>query len=575
MRILIAEDDPVSRRLLQALLVKWGYEVVVTRDGEEAWSVLQQENAPRLVIVDWMMPGMDGVQICRRVRDRHDSLYTYILLLTAKSQKEDIIRGIRAGADDYITKPFDANELNARLRAGKRILDLQSELISTRETLRVQATHDPLTNLPNRLLFSDRLTQRLADARRQKQALAVMYLDLDRFKIINDTLGHNLGDLLLKEVAQRLLHCLRDSDTLARMGGDEFTIILTNIESTDNATIVAEKVLDSLSGPFFLAGRELFISASIGISLYPSDGTDVETLVKNADTAMYRAKEQGRNMYQLYTESLNTAALEWMTLENSLRKALERQEFLVYYQPRVDMHTERILGTEALVRWQHPEYGIVPPAQFIPLAEETGLIMPISEWVLHAACLQNKAWQDAGFEPMTIAVNISARQFQQENLVKTITDTLAKTDLRPEHLDLELTESTLMQDPDAAIAVLRELKSMGIRVSIDDFGTGYSSLSYLKRFPVDAVKIDRSFVRDITTNPDDAAIAGAVVAMAHSLKLNVIAEGVETLEQLEFLRNIKCNEMQGYFVSPPVPVDDLNHILREARDLPGVIKMAA
>ncbi|MEN6356216.1 MAG: EAL domain-containing protein [Armatimonadota bacterium] len=563
MRILIAEDDPVSRRLLQALLIKWGYEVIVSCDGEQAWKVLSSDDTPRLAIIDWMMPGIDGVHLCRRVRERKGGSYIYLLLLTAKSQKEDIIRGIEAGADDYITKPFDTNELNARLRAGKRILDLQAELISTRETLRQQATHDPLTGLPNRLLFGDRLTQRLAQSRRKKQSTAVMYMDLDRFKIINDTLGHNFGDMLLQEVAMRLTACLRETDTLARMGGDEFTIILSDIASPDNATKIANKVLAALASPFAIEGRELFVTASIGISFFPSDGSDAETLVRNADTAMYRAKEQGRNNYHLYTESMNAAAVEWMKLESNLRKALDNDEFLVYYQPRVEIETGCVMGVEALVRWQHPEYGLIQPAQFIPLAEETGLIAPISESVVRKTCAQAKEWLSMGIEPMTVSVNISARQFQQDSLVTMITNALDETGFDPQYLELELTESTLMQDPDTAIAILLKLKSMGVRISVDDFGTGYSSLSYLKRFPINAVKIDRSFIRDINSNPDDAAIAGAVVAMAHSLKLTVIAEGVETLEQLEFLRTLKCDEMQGYFITPPVPADELTQIVMD------------
>ncbi|MCE5324530.1 EAL domain-containing protein [bacterium] len=561
MRVLIAEDDPVSRRLLQALLTKWGYEVIVACDGEQAWNVLKDDDTPRLAIIDWMMPGIDGVHLCRRVRDRNSGPYVYILLLTAKSQKEDIIRGIDAGADDYITKPFDTSELNARLRAGMRILDLQAELISTRETLRQQATHDPLTGLPNRLLFGDRLTQQLAISRRKNQLTAVMYLDLDRFKFINDTLGHNFGDMLLQEVAIRLTTCLRETDTLARMGGDEFTIILTDVDIPDNATMVAQKVLEKLSKPFSLEGRELFVTASIGISISPSDGLDAETLVRNADTAMYRAKEQGRNNYHLYTESMNAAAVEWMKLESNLRKALDNNEFLVYYQPRVEIETGRVMGVEALVRWLHPEYGMIQPAQFIPLAEETGLIAPISELVVRKTCAQAVQWQTMGIEPITVSVNISARQFQQDSLVTMITNALNEAKLEPQYLELELTESTLMQDPEAAIGILLRLKSMGVRISVDDFGTGYSSLSYLKRFPINAVKIDRSFVRDINSNADDAAIAGAVVAMAHSLKLTVIAEGVETLEQLEFLRTLKCDEMQGYFITPPIPADELAHIV--------------
>ncbi|MCE5315088.1 MAG: EAL domain-containing protein [Armatimonadota bacterium] len=557
MRILIAEDDPVSRRLLEALLKKWGYDVVVAQDGRQAWDILKKNDAPKMAIVDWMMPELDGVQVCQNVRQREDDYYIYIILLTAKSQKQDIIQGMVAGADDYVTKPFDANELNARLRAGRRILDLQSELLSTRETLRVQATHDPLTGLPNRLLFSDRLTQRLAQARRQEQPLAVMFLDLDRFKLINDTLGHNIGDMLLKSVSERLQGTLREVDTIARMGGDEFTIILSDIDNADSAVVVADKVLQALAEPVILDGHELFVSASMGISLFPSDGGNAETLVQNADTAMYRAKEQGRNNYQLYTEAFNAAAVEKITLEHSLRRALARDEFLLHYQPQVSIGTGKVKGTEALIRWRQPNLGLVSPGQFIPLAEETGLILPISEWVLRTACTQNKAWQDAGLPHMSIAVNISARQFEQNELTPMVENALEESGLDPRYLDLELTESTLMQNPDTAVSILQKLKDMGVRISVDDFGTGYSSLSYLKRFPIDAVKIDQSFVKDITSNPDDAAIAGAVVAMAHSLKLEVIAEGVETLDQLEFLRGLRCDEMQGYFVSPPVPAEDL------------------
>lgn len=424
------------------------------------------------------------------------------------------------------------------------------------------AHHDPLTGLPNRLLFGDRLTQHLAHSRRDGQMLAVMFLDLDRFKLINDTLGHNAGDLLLKEVATRLKVTLREVDTIARMGGDEFTIILADVKSESHAEELAGRIIEVVCKPFFIDGRELFVTASIGISLYPTNGLDAETLVRNADTAMYRAKELGRDTYQLYTESLNTAMLERMTMEHSLRKAIEQDEFVLHYQPRVDLRTGQILGAEALVRWRHPELGLVPPNQFIPLAEETGLIVPIGEKVISAACEQNRAWHNNGLPPISIAVNVSARQFQQQDLVGTVRQILSESGLNPRFLDIELTESTLMQNPELAVEVLSDLKAMGVRISIDDFGTGYSSLSYLKRFPIDTVKIDRSFIRDITTNPDDAAIAGAVVAMAHSLNLSVIAEGVETIEQLEFLRAINCDEIQGYFISHPIPADDFQQMLR-------------
>ncbi|MHB1189948.1 MAG: two-component system response regulator [Armatimonadota bacterium] len=562
MRILIAEDDLVSRKLLEAMLTKWGYEVVVTCNGDEALKILQGSDPPRLAILDWMMPGTDGVEVCREVRNTVKEPYIYILMLTAKSRKQDSIEGLKAGADDYIVKPFDANELKVRLNAGNRILNLQAQLFSAREILRKQATCDPLTGLPNRLLFSDRLTYSLSQARRHENLVAVMFLDLDRFKLINDTLGHNTGDALLKEVAERLSRSLREVDTIARMGGDEFTIIATGLSSPKDAKRIAKSIIQSFSKGFHVDGHDLFITPSIGIRLYPLFGSDAETLVKNADTAMYRAKDQGRNGYHMYAEGSNKASVEQVTLESNLHQAVERGEFVLHYQPRLSIETGRTVGMEALVRWQHPKLGMISPMQFIPLAEESGLIEPIGELVLHSACAQNKAWQDMGFPPINIAVNVSARQFHRGNLHKTIHRILNETGLEPQYLGLEITESTLMQSPEAAIEILGELKAMGMTVSVDDFGTGYSSLSYLKRFPIEAVKIDRSFVREITTNSDDAAIAKAVIAMAHSMKLKAIAEGVETLEQLNLLRSLDCDEMQGYFISPPVPAAEFTEILR-------------
>ncbi|HOM70908.1 MAG TPA: EAL domain-containing protein [Armatimonadota bacterium] len=566
MRVLIAEDDSVSRRLLEVLLAKWGYEVVVARDGQEAFNILESSDAPHLAVLDWMMPVMDGVQVCREIRKRRVEPYTYVILLTAKSGKQDVIEGLDAGADDYITKPFDTSELQVRLRAGRRIVELQNELLSIREALREQATHDPLTRLPNRLLFGDRLSQGLARARRQGKLLAIMFLDLDRFKIINDTLGHSAGDILLTHVAKRLTTVLRDVDTIARMGGDEFTIIISEIDSPDEVSIIAEKVLKSFPEPFYVNDQEVFVSPSIGISLFPTDGADAETLVKNADTAMYRAKDFGRNTYQFYAHLPNTTGIEQVSLDRDLRKAIEQQQLMPYYQARVDLRTNEVLGAEALVRWKHPGLGLLSPAHFIPLAEETGLIVPLSNWMLRTVCAQNVAWQKQGLEPMDIAVNISARHFLHSDLVESVSTALDETGLDPCYLGLELTESTLMHNPDTAAAALQKLKDMGVKISIDDFGTGYSSLSYLKKFPVDAVKIDQSFIKDITTNPDDAAIAGAVIAMAHSLKLKVIAEGVETLEQLEFLKSINCDEMQGYFISRPVPAEDFQQLLWTQRN---------
>ncbi len=424
------------------------------------------------------------------------------------------------------------------------------------------AHHDVLTGLPNRLLFSDRLTQRLSDCRRNGDRLAVMFLDLDRFKLVNDSLGHNAGDMLLKQVSERLKLVLRDVDTVARMGGDEFTLIMPNVKNIDDASIPARRILEIMSDSFMISGHEMYLTTSIGISLFPQDGSDVESLVRAADTAMYHAKESGRNTFRFYTEALNVAAMERMTLENSLRKAIERNELLAHYQPRIHMQTGEILGAEALVRWMHPDLKLIPPAQFIPLAEETGQIVAIGEWMLKTACTQNKAWQDAGLPRISMGVNVSCRQFQLADIVGMVSRSLQETGLQPEYLDLELTESTLMMNPEHAVKVLGTLKDMGVHISLDDFGTGYSALSHLKHFPIDTVKIDRSFVQNITTQSDDSAIAQAIVAMAHSMNLTVVAEGVETLEQLNCLRAMGCDEMQGYFVGRPVPAEELEQILQ-------------
>lgn len=423
------------------------------------------------------------------------------------------------------------------------------------------AHHDPLTGLPNRLLIGHKLKQSLARASRSGGKLAVLFLDLDGFKLVNDTLGHGTGDLLLTAAAERLKCCLREGDMLARMGGDEFIVALPDIGSAEDAVRSARRVLKAFSGAFDLEGHEAFITTSIGISLYPEHGGDVETLVKNADTAMYRAKELGRNGYYVYDQALNTVTAERMALENSLRRAIERGEFVTYYQPRVEIQSGRIVGAEALVRWLSPDMGLMMPDQFLPLAEDTGLIVPISEWVLRQACAQNKAWQDAGLPAIDMAVNVSARQFQRRGTLAALRKALKESELDPRRLELEITESALMGRPEMTEEMLRKMKAMGVRISVDDFGTGYCSLSYLKRFSVDALKIDRSFVADITTNPDDAAITRAVVAMAKSLNLKIVAEGVETLEQLRFLWDLRCDEMQGYFVSAPVPPERFEELL--------------
>ncbi|MHB9130783.1 MAG: putative bifunctional diguanylate cyclase/phosphodiesterase [Armatimonadota bacterium] len=430
------------------------------------------------------------------------------------------------------------------------------------ETIRHQAFHDTLTDLPNRVLFHDRLTVALKHAHRNKKKLAVMFLDLDRFKTINDTLGHAVGDQLLQGVAGRLRRLLREDDTVSRLGGDEFTLLLPEITHADDAANVARKILETFRPAFEIDGRELYVTTSIGISLYPNDGLDAQALLQNADTALYHAKEQGRNLYQFYTPSMNARTLERLSLENNLRYALEREQFVVHYQPQVALESGQVIGMESLVRWQHPEMGLVSPAQFIPLAEETGLIEPIGEWVLHEACSQSMRWQHDGFPPLKVAVNLSARQFHQSNLCEMVAKVLQDTGLQPHLLELEITESVAMRNVEYSVMVMRNLKGMGIQLSMDDFGVGYSSLIYLKKFPINTLKIDQSFIRGLNSDPNDEAIATAIIAMAQSLHLQVIAEGVETEEQLTFLRTHQCNGMQGYFFSKPLPSDAFGQLLR-------------
>ncbi|KEO81774.1 putative bifunctional diguanylate cyclase/phosphodiesterase [Tumebacillus flagellatus] len=437
-----------------------------------------------------------------------------------------------------------------------------TERRQAQEIINHMAYHDTLTNLPNRVLFNDRLTSALEAAEMNDERLAVLFLDLDRFKNVNDTLGHSMGDKLLKGVAARIANCVDGEAVVARMGGDEFTILLPKIQSEQEAVELAERVIQTLAQPFVIDDYELHTTTSIGIALFPVDGRDALGLMKNADTAMYRAKDQGRNNYRFYAPTMNGSSIQRLELENGLRYALERGELVVYYQPRVNIVTGQIMGMEALVRWQHPELGLVPPGQFIPLAEETGLILPIGSWVLETACRQNKAWQDAGYPPMHVAVNLSGRQFQSPGLVERVMQVLEETGLEPQYLELEITESITMHDVDFSISVLRELSAMGILISIDDFGTGYSSLNYLKHFPINTLKIDQSFVREITIDPYNAAIVTTVIYLAQNLKLKVIAEGVETEEQLSYLRDHQCDEMQGYLFSRPVPAEEFEKILR-------------
>ncbi len=459
---------------------------------------------------------------------------------------------------------FDAEEMRLLTEIAGGI-SFALEYIEKESRLNYLAYYDVLTGLPSRTLFQDRLDQALTYANRHESMLAVLLIDLDDFKTINDSLGHHTGDQLLKQLATRLTGSLREGDTVARLGGDEFVVILDNVASEEDASVVTQKILKLGIEPFTIDSHELFVTCSIGIASYPKDGEDAETLLKNADAALYRAKDQGRNNAQFCSAEMNAKALQRLTLENNLRNALKRQEFLLHYQARVDLHSGEITGMEALVRWQHPKQGLIPPGRFIPVAEDSGLIVPLGAWVLRTACAQNKAWQAAGLKPVCVAVNLSARQFRQQDLVELVTRILQETGLDAVYLELELTESMMMQNVEATIATLTRLKAIGVKFSIDDFGTGYSSLSYLKRFPIDSLKIDQSFVRDLSTDPNDAAITKTIISMAHDLGLRVIAEGVETQEQETFLRLHHCDEMQGYFFSKPVPAKEFEVLLSKGQ----------
>ncbi len=547
-QLLRREQELAVREVTQRAILETAAEGIITLN---ALGVIQSFNRAAETIFGYKAEEVIGEPFAMLLAPGH------MFPFDAGSESHHVIReelrGLRKSAQVFDLL-LSASKTYA---AGVRLSTLLAQDITERKAfeakLRYLASHDTLTRLPNRALFADRLTHALAHAKRSRHLTALLFLDLDRFKYINDTLGHEFGDQLLVAVTERLSTCMRSEDTLARLGGDEFTMILTAIKQTEDAALVARKILAQLAQPFLLGERELFITGSLGISVYPSDADNAGDLIKHADGAMYLAKKMGGNNYQYFTAKINHNVAVRLELETGLRYALERQEFELHYQPQVDLSSGQITGFEALLRWQRPGHGSVSPLQFIPLAEETGLIIPIGEWVLRVACAQARAWQDMGFGPLSVAVNLSARQFEQANLAKTIQTILSETGLPAAQLEVELTESTVMHHLDQAIAILDELKQLGVRVSIDDFGTGYSSLSYLKRFPLDVLKVDKSFIADISSAADDGAIASAIIAMGQMLKLKVIAEGVENSEQLAFLRARGCTSVQGYYFSEPRP----------------------
>jgi diguanylate cyclase (GGDEF)-like protein len=571
-KVLLVEDDEddyiITRDLLSEIAEKH-YELEWVSSYDPALESMQ-ENKCDVYLLDYRLGEHTGLDLLQEAIE--NGCTAPIILLTGQGDHQVDVEAMKAGASDYLIKGrINADSLERSIRysierkkSEKRILQL--------------AFYDSLTGLPNQTSYRDRLQQVIAHARRYNRIAAVLFLDLDNFKRINDTLGHRAGDHLLKLVSERLNGTIRSSDslsrnrldkfqsTVARQGGDEFTLILTEIRNPEDAAKVAHRLVSKLSEPYKLEGYEVFITVSIGIAIFPVDGEDIDSILMNADAAMYHAKKQGKNNFQFYRLTMNERAMERLNLENDLRKALERDELLLHFQPKVGIESGKVVGMEALIRWQHPEIGMVSPAEFIPMAEETGLIVPIGEWVLQAACAQINAWQAQGLAPIPVSVNISSQQFQHQELLITIGRLLESSGIPPERLMLEITESVIMQNTDSTFDILNTLTAMGLRLLIDDFGTGYSSLSYLKRLPVFAIKIDRSFINDIATNPDDAAIIKAIIAMAQNLKLKVVAEGVETEEQLAFLRDEQCDVMQGYLFSRPLPAEEVSKLLAQAKE---------
>jgi diguanylate cyclase (GGDEF)-like protein len=569
-QVLVVDDDRSTRNSLRNTLQRDGFRVEEAADGAQALQMLKRMQ-PDVILMDAVMPVMDGFTACARVQELPNGRAIPVLMITALEDNSSVERAFAAGASDYIPKPIHFAVLSQRVR---RIIEANQ----AEKRIRHLAYNDLLTGLPNRALFMDQLGRRIELARVAGDAVAVLFLDLDRFKNVNDTLGHDVGDRLLVAVAQRLRRSVRNADCVARLGGDEFTVVLAEVVGPNAAVTAAQNICRALSTPFQIDGHDIFVTTSVGISMYPHDATDVGTLLKHADTAMYRAKRTGSG-FQFFEASMEHTISEHVRMENDLRRALERNEIEVFYQPQARVDNGRIVGAEALVRWRHPTRGMVSPAEFIPLAEETGLINPLGEWVLRTACAQMQEWMTAGLPSMRIAVNLSVKQLLQKNFAAIVEQVLADTGLPARLLELEITESTLMENAQDTLEALHRLRSLGVRLSIDDFGTGYSSLSYLKRFPVDIIKIDRSFVRDVPHDVDDAAIITGIIALAHSLRLDVVAEGVETEAQLRFLKEQSCDLLQGFYLSQAVPAEQFARDLiakahpqweGHARNLPGL-----
>ncbi len=558
-KVLLIEDNPGDARLIQAMIEEeeTPFQLHCADRLSRGLEHLSADGETALVLLDLSLPDSFGLETFAKVYAHAPTVP--IIVLTGNDDATVALSAVKGGAQDYLVKGRLDREL--LLRAMHYSIERKRYQVQ----LEHQANYDSLTGLPNRTLLHDRLKQAVY-AQRTPRNIAVVFMDLDHFKFVNDSLGHSTGDKLLKAMGERLRAALREGDTVGRVGGDEFVLILADQNNEEVIFRAMQRISAKVAEPIVIDGKELYFTCSAGISLYPQDGPDVDTLLKNADAAMYRAKEHGRSNFQFYTSEMNERVNERLALEGALRRALEREEFLLHYQQKVDLKSGAIVGAEALVRWLHPEWGLVRPARFIALAEETGLIVPLGEWVLREACRQARAWLDEGLKPGVVSVNLSARQFRQQDLVRMVSRILEETRLDPAHLEMELTESMVMHNVEQAIATLQGLKSLGIRLSVDDFGTGYSSLSYLKDLPIDALKIERSFVRDIGGGAEagEGVLAQAIISLGHNLHLKVIAEGVETDAQVRFLKRHGCDEVQGFLYGEPVAPESHARLLEKS-----------
>jgi len=610
LNVLVVDDSKTIRRAIVERLRLGGLETQEAGDGKEAL-VCVYDKQPDLILLDVVMPGMDGWQVLKILRSNYSKLQLPIILVTSKDSTTELVRALDMGANDYVTKPIDFEILWARLsnqlmqkKAAEYLNTARTELESqvkartqelhesheslkqemaeklvVEDKLKRQANFDELTSLPNRSLAKDRLSQVLSKAKRQNLRPSVVFIDLDNFKYVNDTLGHAAGDDLLKEASTRLLFCTRESDTVARLGGDEFLLILDDINNTSgnprelDLTLVGERIIKEFAKPFFLEGQEVNISPSIGFAVFPKDGRDDEVLMRNADTAMYRSKNEGKNTFCFYSPEMTEKAKTRIQVEAQLRHALERNELSIVFQPIVDAQSGQIVKAEVLLRWTSKELGVITPDVFIPVAEETGVIVEIGAWVIVQACQQIKQWQSDGWHNMSVTVNVSARQFQHDsNLIETIERALDENALSSQALQLELTEGILMHENQHTESIMQSLGKMKIKLLIDDFGTGYASLSYLQKYNFDTLKIDYGYIKNILTSEHDAKLVTAIIAMANSLELNVVCEGVETKEQLDFVLNADGKYVQGYYFSPPVPADAFKNLFESHNSAPEKTK---